>query len=96
LRWRHVGPPQGDSLFDRLASTAAGCGDTETGGSIHIWHFFPNMDKYVEALKEMADVVGVDHVSIGTDQQVVPGSADYSQWVQHRGRPRRGIGWAGS
>ena len=40
-----------------------------TGGSIGIWHFFPNLGRYVDGLKEMADVVGVDHVSIGTDQQ---------------------------
>jgi membrane dipeptidase len=54
----------------------------ETGGAIGIWHFFPNLDKYVEGLKEMVDVVGVDHVCIGTDQQVAPGSLqDYSQWV---------------
>jgi len=44
----------------------------ETGGSIGIWHFFPSLDKYVDGLKEMAEVVGVDHVSIGTDQQVAP------------------------
>ena len=55
----------------------------ETGGSIGIWHFFPSLEKYVEGLKEMADVVGVEHVSIGTDQQVRPGSLqDYGQWVQ--------------
>jgi membrane dipeptidase len=55
----------------------------ETGGSIGIWHFFPSLEKYVEGLKEMADVVGIDHVSIGTDQQVRPGSLqDYAQWVQ--------------
>ena len=54
----------------------------ETGGSIGVWHFFPSLDKYVEGLKEIADIVGVDHVSIGTDQQVAPGSLqDYSQWV---------------
>jgi membrane dipeptidase len=41
-----------------------------TGGSVGIWHFFANLDKYVEGIKEMVDVVGVDHVSIGTDQQV--------------------------
>jgi membrane dipeptidase len=30
----------------------------------------------------MADFVGVDHVCIGTDQQVAPGALqDYSQWV---------------
>ena len=39
----------------------------ETGGSIGIWHFFPSTDRYVDGLKEMTDVVGVDHVSIGTD-----------------------------
>jgi membrane dipeptidase len=55
----------------------------QTGGSIGIWHFFPTLDRYVEGLKEMVDVVGVDHVSIGTDQQVNPGSMqDYTQWVQ--------------
>ncbi len=55
----------------------------ETGGSIGIWHFFPSLDKYVDGLKEMTEVVGVDHVSIGTDQQVAPGSLqDYANWVQ--------------
>jgi membrane dipeptidase len=54
----------------------------ETGGSIGIWHFFPSLDRYVEGLKEMVDVVGVDHVSIGTDQHVTPGTVgDYTQWV---------------
>src|SRR6266436_2654951 len=55
---------------------------TETGGSIGIWHFFPSLEKYVDGLKEMAAIVGVDHVSIGTDQHVSPGSVpDYTQWV---------------
>src|SRR3984893_10114547 len=39
----------------------------ETGGSIGVWHFFATHELYVQGLKEMADVVGVDHVSIGTD-----------------------------
>jgi membrane dipeptidase len=39
----------------------------DSGGSIGIWHFFPTLEKYVEGLKEMSDIVGVDHVSIGTD-----------------------------
>jgi membrane dipeptidase len=55
----------------------------ETGGAIGIWHFFPSLDKYVDGLKEMVEVAGVDHVCIGTDQQVAPGIVqDYSQWVQ--------------
>jgi membrane dipeptidase len=55
----------------------------ETGGSIGVWHFFPTLDRYVDGLKEMADVVGADHVSIGTDQQVAPGSLqDYAEFDQ--------------
>ena len=54
----------------------------ETDGSIGVWHFFPSLEKYVEGLKEMVDAVGVDHVSIGTDQHVTPGGVqDYRQWV---------------
>jgi len=54
----------------------------ETGGSIGIWHFFPSLDRYVDGLKEMAEIVGVEHVSIGTDQHVTPGCVpDYTQWV---------------
>jgi membrane dipeptidase len=54
----------------------------ETGGSVGIWHFFPSLDRYVDGIKEMVDIIGVDHVSIGTDQQVRQGSLqDYSQFV---------------
>jgi membrane dipeptidase len=55
----------------------------DTGGSIGVWHFFPSLDRYVDGLKEMADVVGPDHVSIGTDQQTAPGSLqDYAQFTR--------------
>jgi membrane dipeptidase len=54
----------------------------DTGGSVGIWHFFPSLDKYVDGLKEMAEIVGVDHVSIGTDQLDGRGCvADYTRWV---------------
>ena len=54
----------------------------ETGGAVGIWHFFPSLEKYVDGLKEMVDVVGIEHVCVGTDQQVARGSLqDYSQWV---------------
>ena len=55
----------------------------ETGGSVGIWHFFPSIDRYVEGLKETAEIVGVDHVSIGTDQFDARGCVeDYTRWVQ--------------
>jgi membrane dipeptidase len=55
----------------------------ETGGSVGIWHFFPSIDRYVDGLKEMAEIVGTDHVSIGTDQFDARGCLeDYKRWVQ--------------
>jgi membrane dipeptidase len=54
----------------------------ETGGSVGVWHFFPSLESYVDGLKEMADIVGVDHVSIGTDQFDARGCVgDYTRWV---------------
>jgi membrane dipeptidase len=54
----------------------------DTGGAVGIWAIFANLDRYVEGLKEMVDVIGVDHVCVGTDQQVVPGALqDYAQWA---------------
>jgi membrane dipeptidase len=55
----------------------------ETGGSIGIWHFFASPERYVEGLKEMADIVGVDHVSIGTDASSSPGLfRDYDRFTR--------------
>ena len=80
LESRAMGPTP---LKGRQISRDHALAIAETGGSIGVWHFFPSLDKYVEGLKEMVDVVGVDHVSIGTDQQVAPGALqDYAQWVQ--------------
>jgi membrane dipeptidase len=54
----------------------------DTDGSVGIWHFFPSLDRYVDGLKEMAEIVGVDHVSIGTDQLDARGCIeDYTRWV---------------
>jgi len=54
----------------------------ETGGSIGIWHFFPSRERYVDGLKEMVDVVGVDHVSIGSDASAAAGQpSTYDDFV---------------
>ena len=76
---RAMGPT---ALAGRQISSDHARAIAETGGSIGIWHFFPNLDKYVEGLKEMVDIVGVDHVSIGADQFDARGCVeDYTRWV---------------
>ncbi|HEX7928171.1 MAG TPA: membrane dipeptidase, partial [bacterium] len=53
----------------------------QTGGVIGLWHVVPTLDKYVDEIREMVDVVGVDHVGIGTDQQQAGGGLqDYGQF----------------
>ena len=53
----------------------------ENGGVVGLWHFFPSVERYVAGIKEMVDVVGVDHVGVGTDQQTAPGSIqDYARY----------------
>jgi membrane dipeptidase len=55
----------------------------QTGGAIGLWHFFPSFPRYVDGLKEMVDVVGVDHVSIGTDTASTPGlMSEYDHFPQ--------------
>ena len=54
----------------------------QSGGAVGIWHFFPSLDNYVDGIKEMVEIVGVDHVSIGTDQFDSRGCVeDYTKWV---------------
>jgi len=65
---------------------------SHSGGAVSLWRpllelMLPwlgslSLEKYVHGLKEMVDVVGIEHVCIGTDQQVRPASLqDYSQWA---------------
>jgi len=55
----------------------------ETGGAIGVWHFFESLARYVDGLREMVDVVGVDHVSIGTDTATRGGLfPQYDDWAR--------------
>ena len=60
------------SLTERQITPDHARAIADTGGSIGIWHFFGSLERYVDGLKEMVDIVGVDHVSIGTDTSVRP------------------------
>jgi membrane dipeptidase len=76
---RAMGPTP---LTGRQVGAAHARAIAETGGAVGIWHFFPSLERYVDGLKEMAEIVGVDHVSIGTDQLDARGClGDYTSWV---------------
>ncbi|HUJ76462.1 MAG TPA: membrane dipeptidase, partial [bacterium] len=60
-------------LAGRQISPAHAKAVAATGGAVGLWHFFPSLQRYVDGIKEMVDVIGVEHVCIGTDQQVAMG-----------------------
>lgn len=59
-------------LRSRLVSTAYARAVAETGGIMGVWRIFPTLKAYVLGIKEMVDVVGVDHTGIGTDTVIAP------------------------
>jgi membrane dipeptidase len=53
---------------DEMRDIAAG------GGIIGVWcHGSDTAREYVESIKRVVDVVGIDHVAIGTDSDLEPG-----------------------
>jgi len=51
---------------------------TATGGVIGIWPvlaYFPNVVAYADGFARMVDIVGINHVGLGTDQLGLPGGS---------------------
>ena len=47
----------------------------DAGGVVGVWtHLVDSPAEYVQAVRDMVDAVGVDHVCIGTDTKLTPGS----------------------
>ena len=65
----YIGDP---GLTARLVSTSYVKAVADAGGVVGVWHIFPTLKEYVTAVKQMADVAGVDHTGIGTDTSIAP------------------------
>ena len=66
---QYVGNP---GLTARLVTPTYAKAVADAGGIVGIWHIFPTMKDFVTAIKQMVDVVGVDHTGIGTDTSMAP------------------------
>lgn len=60
-----------DWLRPRLISKDYARAVAESGGLVGLWRIFASLKDYVTALRELADVAGVDHTGIGTDTAIV-------------------------
>lgn len=63
------------NLYPRLLSREYAKAVADAGGIVGIWRLFDTTKGYVAAVKEMVDVIGVDHVGIGTDTELTQPTA---------------------
>lgn len=68
-------PSMGQMMRPRLLSKEHAKVIGDAGGVVGVWtHLVDSPTEYVQAIRAMADVVGIDHVCIGTDTKLTPGS----------------------
>jgi microsomal dipeptidase-like Zn-dependent dipeptidase len=81
----------GQMMRPRLISKEHAKVIADAGGLVGTWtHLVDSPAEYVQAVRAMADVVGVDHVCIGTDTKLTPGSNRGGFGGPGGGRPNRG------
>lgn len=66
-------PSMGQMMRPRLISKEHAKVIADAGGVVGVWtHLVDSPAEYVQAVRAMADVVGIDHVCIGTDTKLTP------------------------
>jgi membrane dipeptidase len=65
----------GQMMRPRLLSKEHAKVIADAGSLVGVWtHLVDSATEYVQAIRAMADVVGIDHVCIGTDTKLTPGN----------------------
>jgi membrane dipeptidase len=68
-------PAMGQMMRQRLISKEHAKVIADAGGVIGVWtHLVDSPTEYVQAVRDMVEVVGIDHVCIGTDTKLTQGS----------------------
>lgn len=70
--------PMGKMMQQRLISPELAKEVAEAGGVIGIWpHLANTPEQYAKNIKAMTDIIGVDHVTIGTDSKI---TTEFNEW----------------
>ncbi|MCD9853176.1 membrane dipeptidase [Epilithonimonas sp. JDS] len=74
----------------RLISEAQAKIVAEKGGVIGVWtHLAESPTEFATNIKAMVDIVGIDHVAIGTDTKMTPAyHSPNDNWGQNQGKPK--------
>ena len=80
----------GQMMRPRLISKEHAKTIADAGGVVGVWtHLVDSAAEYVQAVRDMVDVVGIDHVCIGTDTKLTQGN-NPGGFGGPRGGPNRG------
>jgi membrane dipeptidase len=58
-------------MLPRLLTREHAKAVADANGVVGVWHLFATTKEYVAEVREMIDVIGIDHVAIGTDTSMV-------------------------
>lgn len=74
----------------RLISEAQAKIVAEKGGVIGVWtHLAESPTEFAANIKAMVDIVGIDHVAVGTDTKMTPAyHSPNDNWGQNQGKPK--------
>jgi microsomal dipeptidase-like Zn-dependent dipeptidase len=68
-------PGMGQMMRPRLINKEHAKTIADAGGVIGVWtHLVDSPAEYVQAIRDMVDAAGIDHVCIGTDTKLTPGN----------------------
>ena len=77
----------GKMMSARLISPAQAKMVADKGGVIGVWpHLAGSPEEYASNIKAMVDIVGIDHVCIGTDSKITPEYSEFNPEMMKRMR----------
>lgn len=80
----------GEMMFKRLISPSLAKEFAAAGGLLGVWpHLAQSAREYAENIKAMVDLVGIDHVTIGTDEKITPAVNEITPEMAEEARKRK-------
>jgi microsomal dipeptidase-like Zn-dependent dipeptidase len=79
----------GKMMYKRLISPELAKEVADAGGLLGVWpHLASSSKEYAENIKAMVDIVGIDHVCIGTDTKITPEYREVTPEMQEEFKKR--------
>ncbi|HTP81395.1 MAG TPA: membrane dipeptidase [Alphaproteobacteria bacterium] len=78
----HTALSNSPPYLSRLVSRDHARAVAATGGVVGVWPVFPDLRAMAENMARLADVIGADHVGLGSDQEGLPSIGAFPDYAQ--------------